>query len=290
MATLPFPVFRVPVRIPQFARILVPIDFTDTSSAALDHAIEIAKLYHSSIALVHVMGPPVSKGIATISAEALLKPELDLRDDLDNLRRMVIDQGIPCTSLFRKGNIPEQLHDVLRDNPIDLLVLATHGGHSVYGVFLGSTAERLIRAISIPVITIGRAANQSPWDQTGPRHILFAGDFAPETLCGLSLALGIQQAAGAHLSIVHAVSQGKPHAVDAIREKIKMLVPPGTEIHTPAGPIGKTVCEVARSIQPDLLALGVHRNSFSREVFGSHLVEILLNAPCPVLSVRQCID
>lgn len=288
MAVHPLSVPQAPVTLPHFHRILVPIDFTDASNAALNYAVEIAKLYHSSIALVHVMGDMAGKEIDTIVADALLKPELDLRDDLDSLRKMVRDRGVPCTSLFRNGVILEQVRAILRDNPTDLLVLATHGGHNTFGIYLGSTAERLIRAITIPVITVGPAAIQPDKDLTGFHDILFAGNFAPETLCGLSLALGIQQTTGARLSVAHIVAAGKPDAILAIRNRIEMLVPPATEIHTAAGPIGKAVCQLARSLRPDLIALGVHRNSFAREIFGSDLMEILLHAPCPVLSVRQC--
>jgi nucleotide-binding universal stress UspA family protein len=52
--------------------------------------------------------------------------------------------------------------------------------------------------------------------------------------------------------------------------------------------VGETVCRVAREIGAGLVALGVHKNSFAREIFGNCLLEIVLTAPCPVLSVRQC--
>lgn len=292
MTTHPLPlasISPVPVRLPHANRILVPIDFSEASATAFERATDIAKIYHSNLILVHVMANQTANGMATILPGALMKMELDLQDDLDHLRLAAINQGVACTILFRKGPVLETIQDILHTQAIDLLALATHGGRGVHGIFLGSNAERLIRAVTIPVLTVGTCRNHPDWDEKGARHILFAGDFAPETLCGLSLALGIQQTTGARLSVVQAVRPGTcPEAIHAIREGIQPVVPPGTSIYTPAGPVGKTVCDLARELNVGLVALGVHRNSFARELFGTGLLEILLNAPCPVLSVRQC--
>src|ERR1035437_1101111 len=289
MTTNPLAILSVPVRIPHVNRILVPIDFSEASATALRRAIDVAKIYHSSLSLVHVMANQTSNGMATILPGALLNLEIDLQSNLDQMHKLVVDHGVPCTTFLRKGSVLEHVRDAISHHSIDLLVLATHGGRGIHGLFLGSTAERLIRATTIPVLTIGIARNQPDWDEKGARHVLFAGDFCPETLCGLSLALGIEQTTGARLSVVQAVPPGsKPEAIRAVRQRIVSLVPPGTDIHIPEGPVGKTVCRIARDLEVGLVALGVHRSSFARDVFGTGLLEILLNAPCPVLRVRQC--
>lgn len=282
------PATQVPIRIPHVNRILVPVDFSDASLAAFCRAIDVARIYQSSIVLLHVMTHQTGNGMATILPGALLKLELDLQADLDHLQRQALDYGVACTTLLLKGSVMDNVEEVLRTQAIDLLVLATHGGHGIHGVFLGSTAEHLIRHTTIPVITVGGARNQPGWD-VHVRHILFAGNFAPETLCGLSLALGIQQTTGARLSVVQALPpHSRPELVAATRDRIAAMVPPGTDIHVPVGPVGRTVCTFARELGTGLIALGVRRVSLAREIFGTGLLEILLNAPCPVLSVRHC--
>lgn len=291
MTTSPLVVSAVPVRLPHVSRILVPIDFTEASAVAFRRALDVAKIYHSSLWLVHVMTNQTSDGMATVLPGALLKLEADLQSDLDQMQRVSVNHGIACSTLLCKGSILGHVKEILCRHSIDLLVLATHGGRGVHGWFLGSTAERLIRSTTIPVLTVGIAKQQPKWDEKGARHILFAGDFCPETLCGLSLALGIEQTTGARLSVVHAVPSGsKPAAIRAMRQKIESIMPSGAEIHIVEGAVGKTVCRIARDLGVGLVALGVHRNSFAREVFGTGLLEILLNSPCPVLSVRQCDD
>jgi nucleotide-binding universal stress UspA family protein len=275
--------------IPRIERILVPVDFSPASNAAFCRGLEIARIYHSSLWLVHVMANPTSLGMANILPGAIPELKDDLQFDLDKLHKIAGEHGVHCVTLLREGGVLEEVRNVVCHDSIDLLVLATHGGRGVHGLFLGSIAERLIRTTTIPVLTVGIAKNQPSWAELGARHILFAGDCQPETLCGLQYALRIQQRTAAKLSVVRAVPPGtKPEAVHAIRERIQALVPPGTEIYTPEGKVGETVCRVAREIGAGLVALGVHKNSFAREIFGNCLLEIVLTAPCPVLSVRQC--
>lgn len=287
MAANPIP---SPVSIPNIHKILVPVDFSETSNAVFSRALQVAKIYHASLYLVYVMAHPTASGMANILPGALLQMQDDLQRDLDAMAMCAVDQGIPCTTLLREGSVLEHVRDIVCHQGMDLLVLATHGGRGVHGVFLGSIAERLIRTIPIPVLTIGIAPQeQQNWEEIGARHILFAGDFCPETLCGLSYAQRIRQRTGAKLSVVRVMPPGsKPEKVRAIRESIEAIVPPGTDIHLPEGKIGETVCKTARKLGAGLIALGVHKNSFTREIFGTCLIEILLDAPCPVLSVRQC--
>jgi nucleotide-binding universal stress UspA family protein len=279
----------LPVTPPRVTRILVPIDFTEASLAAFWRAVEVAKIYHASLTLVHVMKNPTSTGMANMLPGALAELIADLQRDLDKLRQSALNNGVDCTALLREGSVFEHVGEVSRQSGIDLLVLATHGGRGIHGMFLGSIAERLIRSTSFPVLTVGIAKHQPSWEEKGARHVVFAGDFRPETLCGLSSALGIQRRTDAKLSVVCVVAPGtRPEELRAIRARIEPLVPAGTEIHTPEGSIGPAVCKAACELGAGLVVLGVHRNSFARELFGSGLTAILLNAPCPVLSVRQC--
>ncbi len=279
----------LPVNVPHINRILLPVNFTDASQVAFQRAVEVARIYQASLWLVHVMAHLTSTGMANVLPGALAKLVADLESDLDKMQQLASGYGVPCTALLREGSVVEQVREVARHRNIDLLVLATHGGRGVHGLFLGSIAERLIRTLTIPVLTVGIAKNQPSWDNADVRHILFAGDFCPETLCGLSFALGIRQRTGARLSSLRVVPPGtKPEAIHVIREKIQSVVPPGTDIHITEGKVGTTVCNLARGLGVDLIALGVHKNSFAREVFGTSLTQILLTAPCPVISVRQC--
>lgn len=283
MSTSASTITPVSAVVPHVSNILVPVDFSDACRSAFQRALDIARLFHSTVNVVHVI---------TASALTLAPPDVELRvqSELDMFEVEAAAQGIACNTLLGKGAIVDRIQQVIQDSSIDLLVLATHGGRGVHGVFLGSTAEHLIRHITIPVITVGTAEPQPAWSREGLHHILFAGNFAPEAFRpeALSLALGLRQINGARMSVVEVVPEGTwPEIVQTLHEDITRIVPPGAGIHIVPGPVGRGVCSVARQIGADLIALGVHPTSFAREMFGSGLLEILLNAPCPVLTIRN---
>jgi nucleotide-binding universal stress UspA family protein len=288
MVTHPLPVLPLPVQIPHISRILVPVDFSEVSTAAVYRAIDLASSYHASIVLAHVMTHRPIRNLSALIPEDVPSPELELEEDLELLRHLAFEHSIPCTTIFRKGDVFENVRDIIQRESIDLVVLATHGGRSKYGNFLGSTAEQLIRAIAIPVLTIGASHKPPNWDDKGPRHILFAANFAKSSLAGMSFALGLREATGAQVSVAEVVPLGIwPDIHSIIRQRIASIVPPGTEIHLPLGPVGSTISGLADRIAAGLIVLGVHRDSFFREVLGSNLLEILLKAPCPVLTIRE---
>ena len=150
----------LPVAIPRISKVLVPIDFSPASLTAFGRAVEVAKIYHAHLCLVHVMAHPTSTGMANVLPGAIAKLVADLESDMYHLQRQSLEQDVPCTTLLREGNVLDQVRDVARHHGIDLLVLATHGGRGVHGLFLGSIAVRLIRTLTIPVLTIGICRNQ----------------------------------------------------------------------------------------------------------------------------------
>lgn len=288
MAAHSLPVVPVSVTLPHFSRILVPLDFSAPSIVAFERSIDLARVYRASLVLAHIVNYRVDPPPPGVSGEATVIPALDRQHNLESLREMAAARGIPCSIEIRKGPILENVRQLIRQESIDLLVMATQEKHSVHGAILGPMAEDLVRGSAIPVLSISPMCLKSNWDGNGPRHILFAGSFLPETLCGLSLALGWQQATGARLSVVEAVPMGsRRFSVRPLREHIESLVPPGTDIRLLEGPVAYTVCTLARDLDAGLIALGVHRSSLARDLFATALEEILLTAPCPVLTVRQ---
>ena len=66
-----------------FKKILVPIDFGETSMEALDLAVELAKQSGASLALVHVWEVPSYGYGASLPASVLTHLEVEARGQLD---------------------------------------------------------------------------------------------------------------------------------------------------------------------------------------------------------------
>jgi len=59
---------------------------------------------------------------------------------------------IETTVLF--GRVIDELKKFTRDNGVDLIIIATHGRSGISRMVIGSTADRLIRSSTIPVLVI----------------------------------------------------------------------------------------------------------------------------------------
>jgi nucleotide-binding universal stress UspA family protein len=138
------------VNVPRFRRILVTTDFSDGTPDALAYAFSVAQENESQVTLLHVLHD--------VSADLSGK----YRDSLiDGLRRQ-LDDMVPaearnwCDIVTRvETGVPYRI--ILRtieDERPDLLVMNIHGKGMLDRALLGSTAERVVRAASCPVMMI----------------------------------------------------------------------------------------------------------------------------------------
>jgi len=129
--------------------ILVPIDFSDSSRRSLDYALELAKLCRAKLMLLHVVDYPPSFDL----------PDLDKgvretrKQYLEQLQAQVISDTVPSSIIIREGTPFLEIVRAARDHQADLIVIATHGHTGIKHLLIGSTAERVVRKSSCPVLT-----------------------------------------------------------------------------------------------------------------------------------------
>lgn len=136
-----------------YRKILCPIDFDDNSLGALDKAIEIARHFGATVALVHAVPLVVQFGDVPIP--------VDLYEDREKAARVKLAEiaaqklaGVEHESIVYTGDVAASiLQAVDKFNP-DLLVMATHGRTGLARLFLGSVAEGVVRKASCPVLTV----------------------------------------------------------------------------------------------------------------------------------------
>lgn len=138
-------------------KILVPLDFSACSKKALQYAVPLARQFGASLALLHVVqvSYPVGGEFATLDYTLGEKELCDLSEkQLAVLAREEIAPGVPAATLVRRGYPVQQIVDAARDLEIDLIILSTHGHTGLKHVFLGSTAENVVRRAPCPVLVV----------------------------------------------------------------------------------------------------------------------------------------
>jgi universal stress protein A len=145
-----------------FTRILVPIDFSAPSDAALEYARTVARRFGASLHLLHVADDPYR---ALYSAEVYV-PEMEgLRDEIlgdatDRLKDRLQSSDIrelDATAEAIIGTPAGSIVEYAGAHDIDLIVMGTHGRGGMSHLLMGSVAERVVRTAPCPVLTVRQA-------------------------------------------------------------------------------------------------------------------------------------
>lgn len=145
-----------------YRHIMVPLDGSELAECVLPHVNTLARLLKGKeqISLVRVV-PPLH---LYEGAEASLPPEERKRLEADSARvaKDYLDGVVPrldlrqvtAATVVLSGRVADKLNDFIKDNGVDLVIIATHGRSGISRWFIGSTAERLIRTSSAPVLVV----------------------------------------------------------------------------------------------------------------------------------------
>lgn len=134
-------------------RILVPVDFSDAGKPSLRYALFLARQSGASLHLIHVLEP-----VYYHPDFSHVPPDLSqMREQVNReLGRMQVGlfRGVKTRSDIREGQPHQEIVRAARELPADLIVMATHGHTGLRHIFLGSTAERVVRHAECPVLVI----------------------------------------------------------------------------------------------------------------------------------------
>jgi nucleotide-binding universal stress UspA family protein len=142
-----------------FTRILVPMDFSPPSDAALEYARSVAARYGASLHLLHVAEDPYR---AFYTAEVYV-PEIEglreeiLTDTAQRLKERVRPSDVTefhATVESVIGSPAGSIVEYAAGRDIDLIVMGTHGRGGMAHLLMGSVAERVVRTAPCPVLTV----------------------------------------------------------------------------------------------------------------------------------------
>ena len=141
-----------------FKELLIPTDFSEYSMRAIDYGVEIAKKFDSHLTLVYVVEPLLQAADltwTTVDFEELNKAHKETAEkQLAKLVEERIPKGIRCDSVILFGKAFVEILKYAREENADLIVMATHGRGAISHLLMGSTAEKVVRKASCPVLTV----------------------------------------------------------------------------------------------------------------------------------------
>jgi nucleotide-binding universal stress UspA family protein len=301
----------------EIRRILCPIDFSDHSRRAFDHAVAMARWYGATITVLHVFSPaPVAAYAAgTVFLQPIALTALD-RDLLLAQTSAFIEQertsGVAIEAVVREGNTAAGILDQAILMDADLLVLGTHGRSGFDRLLLGSVTEKVLRRSRCPVLTVPARLPAAPASPVLYKRILCPLDFSDASLQALAYARSIAQEADATLTVLHVVSHEFEHVADlaslayggmtvddflktreeALQKRLQEAVGGATEgcrveSMMTYGKPWREVLRIATERATDVIVMGVQgRGAADLLLFGSTTQHVVREAACPVLTLR----
>jgi nucleotide-binding universal stress UspA family protein len=290
--------------------ILCPVDLSDISRHAVDHAVRIAGWYESRITALHVCNPIAipATDFAMVGSGA---PPVLTEEEISAVRARLVSCFAAAGAegadvVIESGQATKRILELAASLPADLIVIGTHGIGGFQHLVLGSVTEKVLRQATCPVLTVpphARTTSKLPY-----KRILCPVDFSTSSLAALGFAFSLAQEGDADLTILnvcdfppsdesnsaHVFSAEYRRAVEHdTTKKLESLVLPATrEWCRPAtrlahGKAYREILGIATEDGADLIVMGVHgRNALDVMLFGSTTNQVVRRATCPVLTVR----
>lgn len=303
----------------EIRRILCPIDFSDSSAHALGHAGVLARWSDATVKVLYVHPTVVATAFAPgmpLLPSMLLTPA-DRAAVLRNVKDFAASRlgpGVNAEYALREGEAPAEILDVVHEDAVDLVVIATRGRAGLERLVMGSVAEKVLRQAACPVLTVpprvvvdGAAPSSATF-----RRILCAVDFSPCSMDALRYAVSVAAEAGGQLTVLHVIeflpeeTERQPGVADhayteftaSVRQerqaRLEACIPPGArdrctvDLALGWGRPYREILRQAGDLESDLIVIGVHgRSPLGLFFLGSTAQQLTRHAGCPVLTVRS---
>ena len=161
------PTLIVPPRVPdiapdapvQFRRILCPIDFSDSSLAALEYAFNMAEEADAQLTLLHVTEVPaaLTQEPFVVDVELSRVREAAVSDARRRLEMLIPEEARAYCKVDTAVVEGRAYREILRqaaEKKTDLVVMGVHGRGALDLLLFGSTTHHVIRASTCPVLIV----------------------------------------------------------------------------------------------------------------------------------------
>ena len=143
-----------------YRKILVPLDGSELAECVLPHVESISKgCGAETVVFLRVIDTDMPSAVDAYLTEEQ-KKETDEGNEMagKNYLNQIVSQiqlgKINLQTQLISGKVAESIIGYAEENSIDLIVIATHGRSGVSRWVWGSVADRVLRAVCIPVLMI----------------------------------------------------------------------------------------------------------------------------------------
>lgn len=256
-------------------RILVPCDFSKPAINAYRFALDVAALSNGTIHLINVIELPrvpntILTPVRSLGINLMKEMSAKAQAKFEKISTNYKQQGVKIVCKVDFGVSSEIILTYAKKHSIDLIIMGSHGATGLKEFFVGSNAEKIIRASPIPVIVVKN------FYKGHLKNIVFPNALDTENQKDLiSKVKVLQTFFKAHL---HLVWINTPVNFTTDTETIKRLTAFAKQFALKDFTINiynhldeeEGIIQFANSINADLIAMGTHgRKGLSHMMSGS---------------------
>lgn len=180
--------------------IVIPIDFSPYSESAARTGAYIARKTYARLHLLHVVAGPENWDLMSVSDQQK-NPNVETRMvgetmRLEKFAKDPIFDGLNVATHVKTGIAHERIVSFSRTHKADLIIMGAHGTGESGAIFIGSTAQKVLRVASCPVLSV-----KLNFDPASPGNILFPSDFEENVTDALAIVTELAKAMDAGIDL-----------------------------------------------------------------------------------------
>jgi nucleotide-binding universal stress UspA family protein len=278
-------------------KILFPVDFSPSCVGMAVYVKRAAAIFGAEVTLAHVCDLSSHNGFELVARtpDAIAEEHWDLAR---NKLELFLNSQFPSTNsrtVLLAGDPAALIMVEAKKGRFDLIMMPTHAGQ-FRQMLLGSTTAKVLSDVDCPVLTMQHAATIAPRSMER-RTWICAVELSPDSERLLLYAREAAAAAGAKLSVVHAIQAGeagsnveKPskEKVRALQQRIadcRRTVGSDASVSIAFGPVKQVLLDAVRTSSADVLVLGRSTHSGALGRMRDLTYSLIRDSPCPVVSV-----
>lgn len=135
-----------------YERVLHPTDGSDAADAAVEDAVELARRYDAPLHVLYVVDVTVGRATDAYAGQVVRELESIGREHVASVTDRAGDAGVDVTNAVEEGTPATTIAETTEQG--DVVVMGTHGRSGIDRYLVGSTTEKVIRSVDVPVLTV----------------------------------------------------------------------------------------------------------------------------------------
>lgn len=274
-------------------KILIPVDFSETSLLAIKHGAFLAKYTKGDLYLLHVINKQFEHYAVVeqpMHIDGPEKFEQAATNKLNFLANQIKDEySVTINTIVKMGNPTKEIIATEKEIGADMVVMGTHGYSPIEEFVIGSNTLKVITKGSVPVMTMSQKAKKF-----GYTNILLPIDTSGHSRQKVTYAIELAKTFSAHLhvaGILGADDVNEAAGMGVVMNQIKELakkqnVIATSEILKDVKNRAKATISQAEKTKSDLIIIMTDQEAeISGFFLGPYAQQVIHHSDIPVIAI-----